>query len=158
MENSQIEKAKNMVKEIDLDAEFIMHEKSGKTTEEAAVALGVTSDNILKTLILYASNEDKYIGTIILGNNRLDFDKVAELSNVKIVRFAQPDQIEKLTGFKIGGVPPIAVKLCNESFIDEKVVRKSFVIGAGGDEHFGLKFNPSELQEKLNLKVSNISQ
>jgi Cys-tRNA(Pro) deacylase len=157
MGNIRIEKAKTMAYQVGLKSDFIMHEKSGKTTEDAVSALGVAADNIIKTLILFASKENKYVGTIILGTDKVDQKKVAKLSKVKKLRFSSPDQIEKLTGFVIGGVPPLAIKFCDECYIDNKVLEKEFVIGAGGDEHCGIKFSPTEFKEKVKIAVSSIS-
>ena len=147
-----IERAKKMAREINLDAEFIIHDETGKTTEDAEKALGISSENILKTLILYASKEEKYVGVIILGSDRLNIKHVAKISNSKKLRFATNEQIEKLTGFSIGGVPPIAINFCSQKYIDNKVCEKEFVIGAGGDEFCGMKIVPKQLIEKISIE------
>lgn len=157
MNKINIQRAEKLAKDLEIKAEFILHEKTGKTTEDAEEALGVSPDNILKTLILYASKEKKYIGAIILGSDRLDMKKLAKISEVKKLRFANNDQIQKLTGFAIGGVPPTAIKFCSAMFIDNKVYEKKFVVGAGGDEFCGMKFAPKHFSERLNLKFVNIT-
>lgn len=157
MTNIKVELAKKIVDDLDLYAEFIMHEKTGRTTVEAEKALGVSADHILKTLILYASKENKFIGAIILGTDKIDTKKIAKIAKVKKLRFANNDQISNITGFDIGGVPPFAVKNCNDYYIDADVLKKDFVIGAGGDEHFGMKFSPKDLADKIKIKVDKIS-
>lgn len=157
MDKLKINKARQLAKEINLASEFISHEKSGKTTEQAEIALGVGSDSILKTLILYASKEDFFYGAIILGNSKLNIKKLAKLVQVKKLRFANNDQIFNLTGFNIGGVPPLAIKYCKNSFLDKNVLEKQFVIGAGGDEYCGLKFSPKEFVEKTSIVVEELT-
>ena len=68
-----------------------------------------------------------------------------------------PEQVEKLTGFQLGGVPPLAVASCTKAFMDEKVVKKDLVVGAGGDEHCGMRFAPQDLLSVLAIDVVTIS-
>ena len=157
MNNALIEKTKELVERIGLKGEFIIHDESGKTSGEAASALGVPPDKILKTLIMFAPKERKFIGTLLLGTDRLNINKLTNLMQVRKLQFASPDQIKELTGFIIGGVPPVAVLSCDDACIDENVLKKDFVVGAGGDEHCGFKVNPNELVKKLKLKVASIS-
>lgn len=152
MNKHNVERAKKMANDFSLDAEFIIHDETGKTTEDAEKALGISSENILKTLILYASKKDKYVGVIILGSDRLNIKKIAKISNSKKLRFASNEQIEKLTGFSIGGVPPLAINFCSQKYIDNKVCGKEFVIGAGGDEFCGMKFVPKQFLEKIQIE------
>ena len=62
MSHQSIQKAKELSVEVGITSYFIMHAESGKTTEQASAALGMTIDNILKMLILYAPQENKYVG------------------------------------------------------------------------------------------------
>jgi Cys-tRNA(Pro) deacylase len=157
MTKIKIEKAKEMAAAVGLSAEFIEHEQSGKTTDDAVAALGIPASSILKTLILHSSGDEVFFGVIILGDDRLDFKKVAKLASVKKLRLASPEQIEKLTGFQLGGVPPLAVTFCTKGFIDEKVLQKDVVVGAGGDEHCGMRFVPRDLTRAIDIEVASIA-
>jgi len=158
MSIQSIERTKQLALHVGLSAEFIHHQQSGKTTEDAVVALGIDAGSIIKTLILHASKEDLFIAAVILGSDRLSCHMLASLAGVKSLRFASPEQIEKLTGFELGGVPPLAVKYCNRAFVDSLVVRKDSVVGAGGDDHCGMKFSPEDLLTRLPITVANISE
>ncbi|MBV6419572.1 MAG: Proline--tRNA ligase [Ignavibacteriaceae bacterium] len=147
---------KEWVNKNQLVCEFIYHERSGKSTSDAVNALGIDRDMILKTLILYAKKEKIYIGTIIPGNERLNMDKVKTLTLVKNLRFAKNVEIERVTGFSIGGIPPFSVLQCTYSFIDSNVIKKNFVVGAGGSEYCGIKFNPLEFQKIIKISVADL--
>ena len=154
---SQISKAKQLVQDINLDAEFIYHEKSGKTTEDAEIALGIDSSNIIKTLILYDSKNLMYVGAIILGDCKLDVKKLIAISGAKKLSFASDTQISELTGFQIGGVPPLAIRDCGKRYIDNRVLKREFVIGAGGNEFCGLKFSPKEFISKCDIEIGDVA-
>lgn len=151
-----ISNAKSLVEKININAKFIPHDQSGKSTDNAVSALGVSADTIIKTLILYDSKKLLYIGVIILGTDTLDTKKITILSDSKKLSFANEFQIRELTGFKIGGVPPMAVMFCSKAFIDLNVISKDRVIGAGGSEFCGLEFSPKEFITKLSIVVDNV--
>lgn len=156
MNNDFITKTETLSREINLSVEFIFHQNSGKTSNQATKALGVDYSFILKTLILFAPKEFEFFGVVFLSNDMLDIKKIISLVNVKKIVFASDEQVYGLTGFYIGGVPPLAIKFCKCSFIDKKVINKPYVIGSGGDEYCGLKFNPYEFVEKAKITVVNL--
>lgn len=158
MSKESVDRARLMAQRAGLVVDFLPHSQSGKTTEKAALALGTDAANILKTLILYESEEGIFVAGIILGTNRLALKKLALLSGTKKLRFASPEQILALTGFEIGGVPPLAVSCCSRAFIDQKVLEKDFAIGAGGDDHCGMRFSPKEFAQKMRIVVADISE
>jgi prolyl-tRNA editing enzyme YbaK/EbsC (Cys-tRNA(Pro) deacylase) len=63
-----------------------------------------------------------------------------------------------LTSFKIGGVPPMAVSRCAFRFIDQKVLDRPAVVGAGGSEFCGYRVAPGHLCERLNLQVAALAK
>jgi len=139
------------------------HELSGKTTEDAEKALGISREYIIKSLLL-ENRVPEYIGVIISGNKRLDFSKLKEIlrkeetfSNLKF-SFSKPDTVEEVLGYKIGGVPPFVFYLRRiPTYVDLSFLEKTFVVGAGGDEYTGIKFNPKELK-KLGYKYADITK
>lgn len=158
MSTLSIEKAKELAANLDIKADFFIHAASGKTTEQASVALGISPEDILKILVLHAPIENKYIGVIILGSEKLSIKKLTQLSHVKKLLFANVEQVEKLTGFVIGGVPATAIQDRDERFMDAKVVEKQLIVGAGGDDHCGMRFSPKELAVKLNLTIDDVAR
>ena len=158
MVNEKIAVAQRQAQDIALSIEIIYHEKSGKSTDQAVEALGATANMVIKSLVLYASKEDVFVGFIILGTNQLDIKKACRAAGVKKLRFASPEQIGALTGFDIGGVPPTALQRCSALFLDSKVIEQKFVIGAGGDEHCGMKFSPKQFLEKTEAGLSDVTK
>lgn len=157
LDTGAIDRAKRLASCVGLRAQFMMHEQSGKTTSQASAALETASENIIKTLVLHAPREDVFIACIILGSDRLDVRRVAELVGVKKLRFATPQQIESVTQFRIGGVPPVAVSSCDRRIIDRNVLRRALVTGAGGDEYCGMRFSPGDLAASMSLELADIS-
>jgi prolyl-tRNA editing enzyme YbaK/EbsC (Cys-tRNA(Pro) deacylase) len=151
-----VEQTKRMMEEFGFKGEIILHKESGRTSEDAARALGVPVEKIVKSL-LFRSKDGSYVGAILLGTSKADVRKLEKLSGLKKLRLARKEEVLAFTGFKAGGVPPIAFKGKCKVFVDEKVFSHDWVIGAGGTEYSGLKFDPSELL-KLGYVKEDISK
>lgn len=123
--------------------EILHHKKSGAKTEDVVLELSEQSINIIKSLVLKSGNY--FFAVIISGNNKLDIKKVKKYFNVSKISFANPDEIEKLTNFRVGGIPPYAFYKKCKTLIDAQLMKRPYVIGSGGDEFTGIKFNPKNL-------------
>ncbi|RLF29233.1 MAG: hypothetical protein DRN14_02600 [Thermoplasmata archaeon] len=140
---------KALLERYKVEYEIIRHKTSGKTTDDAEKSLGVSRENILKS-ILMENERQEYLGAIITGDKMIDTKKVKVIAkkigiftNYKF-KFADAETVEKVLGYKIGGVPPFAFYLKGiTTLVDAYVMWRDYVIGAGGDEYTGLKFKPS---------------
>ena len=65
------------------------------------------------------------------GSNRVDDKKVRTLLGEKIER-ASPEFVKDLTGFEVGGVPPVAHAQSVIVFIDQDLARFPTLWAAGG--------------------------
>lgn len=121
-----------------IDAEFIETTQSTKTAEDAARTLQVRSKQIIKSLVFYV-DEDPHI-VIVRGPDQVDEDKLAALVAAEDTRFASPDEVEKETGYSVGGVPPVGTDL--PKIVDEHVLNHDKVYGGAGSEHRMIGLDP----------------
>ena len=124
----------------------------------AAKALGVAAECIVKSLILISPKTGEYFGVVISGVSRLNIKRACSELAVPKLKFASAEQIKTLTGFRIGGVPATSLRRCKEILIDNKVLVRDTVIGAGGDEYCGMEFSPSELAHAIGAKAVDIAE
>jgi MoaA/NifB/PqqE/SkfB family radical SAM enzyme/prolyl-tRNA editing enzyme YbaK/EbsC (Cys-tRNA(Pro) deacylase) len=153
----------DLLMEFQVKYELIRHDQTGKTTELAKIALGEKSSNILKAILL-KNAKSEYLGMIVAGDRKIDFDKLKDIAKSSgnftsyKFSFATPEEIKAKLGFEKGGVPPFAFYLGGiTTLVDEKVMQKEYVIGAGGSEFTGLKFAPKEF-EKFRYVVADIGK
>ena len=121
----------------------LRHKKSGASTEDAATQLSEENSNIVKSLLLKSGND--FLAAIIGGDKKLDIKKIEKHFGVQRIFFAKAIEVERFTGFKIGGLPPYAFFGKCKVVIDACVMEKSYIIGSGGNEFTGIKFNPKDL-------------
>ena len=116
--------------------EVVKLEVPVRTVREAARAVGVGEDKIIKTIVVNCGRE--FRAYILRGTKRLDVKSLG-------CRLATPEEVLSVTGYPVGGVPPV---LNIPVFIDEELLNEDCVYGGGGDDHSLLRFKPRVLVEK----------
>ena len=149
---------KEIAGRLGFECEVFYHESSGRTTEDAERATGVDTDHIIKCLLL-KSKKDEYVGAIVRGSDRLNFKEIEAVTGYKGLRMAQESDIREQLGFDIGGVPAVIFREKGiQTFVDQHVLDMDYVVGSGGTPHHGMRFEPSQLTDRLSYTAKNIIQ
>jgi prolyl-tRNA editing enzyme YbaK/EbsC (Cys-tRNA(Pro) deacylase) len=99
---------------------------SARTAALAAAALDVEVGQIVKSLVFLRDGEPVLV--LCAGDRRVDADRL-DLSA------APADQVRAVTGFSIGGIPPLGHDVELPTTIDESLRRFSVVWAAAGTPH-----------------------
>jgi prolyl-tRNA editing enzyme YbaK/EbsC (Cys-tRNA(Pro) deacylase) len=102
---------------------------STRTAAEAAAAVGVEVGQIVKSLI-FSGNTDSPVLVLCAGDRRVD---TAKLGND--VKPARAEEVRAVTGFSIGGVPPLGHDRPLRTIVDESLRRFDAVWCAAGTPH-----------------------
>ncbi len=119
------------------------HETSARTSAEAAVILGCHVGQIAKSLIFRASSGTPVL-VIASGANRVDVAKIAALLGEPIGK-ADAAFVREVTGYAIGGIPPLAHAQRLSTFIDRDLLAYDVVYAAGGTPHALFPIPPADL-------------
>ncbi len=121
---SVFEDIKNLLEKADVEFQVIEH--APVYTSEDASKIRDTSLAIgAKSLIWYADKSP--ILAVVPGNKKLNLKKFKQAFGFKDLRFATPEEVEGLTGLKIGSIPPIGKVLGLTSYFDESFLHDSQV-------------------------------
>ena len=115
-----------------------------RTAADAAAAIGCRVEQIAKSLIFKGKRSGRGILVIASGANRVDEKKIAALLGEKIGR-ADADFVRSVTGFAIGGVPPVAHAAPLETLIDEGLLAFSEIWAAAGTPQTVFALTPESL-------------
>ncbi len=137
-------KLEDFLEERELQAELFETTGEVKTVEDAAEEVGVENDHIIKSLVFFVNKEP--ILVIGCGGKNIDEEKLKEVFETDEVRIASPVEVEEMTGYSIGEVPPVGVEL--SKVIEEEVLEKEKVYGGGGSVNHLLEIDPSDLIEE----------
>jgi prolyl-tRNA editing enzyme YbaK/EbsC (Cys-tRNA(Pro) deacylase) len=99
---------------------------SARTAVLAAAALDVEVGRIVKSLVFL--RDEQPVLVLCAGDRRVDADRLG-------LSPAPPDHVREVTGFSIGGIPPLGHDVALETIIDESLRRFPVVWAAAGTPH-----------------------
>ena len=145
------------IREHGLDAEVLRLGVKVRTVEQAARALSVPKDQIIKSILLIV-DESTPVLAIVGGDKRVDFRAVAKLVGASKVRMAKPEEVLRVCGYVVGGLPPVGHKKPIATIIDEGVMEKPYVFGGGGTDECLLRIRPEDIKRLQHARVSKITK
>jgi Cys-tRNA(Pro) deacylase len=126
------------------------------TVPSAAQAIGVAERQILKTL-LFCAMDDRCVIAIACGTNKVDRQRLADVSGVANLRVASPDQVLAVTGYPAGGVAPVGLVADIPVVVDEAVTKLSVAFGGGGHKSLLLQIDPAQIVRVNSAKIAPIT-
>jgi len=113
--------------------------ESTRTAQEAAAALRVELGQIVKSLVFLRA--DSPVIVLCAG------DRSVNTAKLHLTR-ASADQVRSLTGYAIGGIPPIGHGNL-ETIIDASLQRFDLIWAAAGHPHAVFPITPQQLRAAL---------
>jgi Cys-tRNA(Pro) deacylase len=101
-----------------------------RTAEEAARALGTSVAQIVKSLVFLA--DTRSILVLVSGANRVDLGKLAAAAGAQVIHKADAEAVRTVTGYAIGGVPPLGHRRALPAFLDRDLLQYDVVYAAAG--------------------------
>ena len=129
--------------------------ESTRTAQEAADRTGSTLGQITKSLIFKGEISTKPILVLTSGANRVDEKRISEYAGERIVR-ADADFVRAVTGFAIGGVPPLGHAQKMETYLDEDLLQYKTVWAAAGTPNAVFELTPDKLQRMTDGKAVKV--
>jgi len=132
-------------------------EAAGATADTAAAATGSAPGQIVKSLVFVATGRPLLL--LVAGDRRADLGLVAPLLGLprKRIRMATASEVESLTGFAVGGVPPFGHVRPLETLIDDSFDRFDELVVAGGSAYARIRIGRALLVELSRGRVAAIS-
>ncbi len=132
----------------------IMPEKT-RTAEEAAAACGCEVGEIVKSLVFRGTTSGNGVLLLVSGVNRVDEEKVAGPVGEPIMR---PDAafVRALTGFAIGGIPPLGHATPLPTFIDRDLLAYETVWAAAGTPNAVFSVDPKALAAAIGAVIIDV--
>ena len=109
----------------------------------ASEELGLPPDHFIKTLVFIGPEEEPILA-IVQGTDRASSKRISKALDTDPLRLATPDEAIELTGYEVGGTPPVSIRNA-VVLIDPNVMAMSEVVGGGGSDRHLLRISPSEI-------------
>ena len=141
--------------------EVVHFDESTHTAVEAAAAVGAELGQIVKSLVFVAPHDEDDLEPIVClvsGPNRVDLARLAAVSGEPDIRRATAREANDLTGFVIGGIPPIGFTGPVRVIMDPDLGRYPTVWAAAGLPTAVFEVPPATLRTLANAHVAPITE
>ena len=134
--------------------------ESTHTAAEAAVAVGAELGQIVKSLVFVVSSDEgpEPLLCLVSGPNRVDLARLAAVTGESDLRRATAREAHDLTGFSIGGIPPIGHQRPTRVIMDPDLGRYPVVWAAAGLPTAVFPVPPGTLRILANAMVAPITE
>jgi prolyl-tRNA editing enzyme YbaK/EbsC (Cys-tRNA(Pro) deacylase) len=126
-----------------------------RTSQDAANAVGCTVAQIAKSIVLRSG--DQVVLVVASGPNRVDFGKIAAAVGAP-VKSADGRWVRDVTGFAIGGVPPVAHTGAVRIFLDADLMALDPVWAAAGTPRHVFRTSAKELARMTGGTVMDVKE
>jgi prolyl-tRNA editing enzyme YbaK/EbsC (Cys-tRNA(Pro) deacylase) len=149
-----VDRFKEAAQSLSVDISVQRFPEGTRTAQDAAAAVGCDIAQIVKSLVLFGSDEPFLV--LASGKNRVNERLVAELINIEKLAMASPEQAREATGFSIGGTPPFGHAKRIQTIMDSDLLDYEIVWAAAGTPDTCFPIKPAKLKEVTSAMVASI--
>lgn len=127
-----------------------------KTAAAAAEGVGCEVAQIVKSLVFRGATSGRAVLVVASGVNRVDTTKLESLVG-ESVTMGDPRFVREVTGFAIGGIPPVGHAQPLEVFVDQHLTTLPSLWAAAGHPNSLFRLTPEELVRMTNGRVCELA-
>lgn len=124
---------------------------------EAAEKLGVPFDRVFKTLVVSLENRDLVVGIVPVAS-MLNMKLIAKAVGAKKASMAPAPDVERSTGYVLGGVSPLGQKKRLQTIIDSSAQNCPSIYVSAGRRGLEIELSPVDLKNLTNGAFAEICQ
>ena len=124
---------------------------------EAADKLGLDPARVFKTLVVAQENGALAVGIVPVAG-LLDLKHLARALGCKKVAMAEPKQVERSTGYVLGGVSPLGQKRRLATVIDDTAQQFETIFISAGRRGLEVEIAPDDLAAQLDARFAEIGK
>ena len=124
---------------------------------EAAQKLGIEAERVLKKLVMKLDSGALAVGLVPVCF-MLSLKAMAKVAGAKKCAMASPSEVERVTGYVLGGVSPLGQKLRLKTYVADSAQLHSTVFVSGGRRGLEIEIAPIDLAKLLEAEFASITQ
>ncbi len=113
---------------------------------EAALKMNVPKEQVFKTLVVCLDNHALAVGVIPVSG-MLNMKRMAKACGAKKAAMAPPSDVERSTGYVLGGVSPLGQKKRLSTIIDASAQHFDTIYVSAGRRGLEIELSPNDLQK-----------
>lgn len=116
---------------------------------EAAEKLGVSASRVFKTLVVNLDKKELAVGVVPVSS-MLSMKLMAKAAGAKKAVMAEPSDVERSTGYVLGGVSPLGQKKRLKTIVDLSANNHSTIYISAGRRGLEIELSPRDLLKLVN--------
>jgi Cys-tRNA(Pro) deacylase len=149
-------RAEKSLKHFNPELKVIVLDKTARTADDAATALGCKVGAIVKSLLFKAGKN--FILCLVSGDKRCSLNKLKKILDEKDVSMANPDDVKRVTGYTIGGVSPTGHISKIKIYIDENLKNFNSIFAAAGHPNAVFEIDFEDLKRLTQGETKEITE
>jgi len=124
---------------------------------EAADKMGVDAASVFKTLVVMLDAKD-YAVAVIPVSDMLSMKQIAKAAGAKKAAMADKTDVERITGYVLGGVSPVGQKKRLKTFIDASAQQLPTMFVSAGRRGLEIQLSPKDLKNQTTAQFTSLIQ
>ena len=124
---------------------------------EAAEKMGVPEERVFKTLVVSLDSKDLAVGVVPVSA-MLNMKLIAKAAGAKKAGMAAASEVERSTGYVLGGVSPLGQKKRLKTIIDASAESFPTIYVSAGRRGLEIELSPNDLRNLTNGTFAAICQ
>ncbi|MCM2284059.1 MAG: Cys-tRNA(Pro) deacylase [Desulfobacula sp.] len=134
------------------------HDPASKSYgEEAAQKLNVSFDRLFKTLVA-AGEDGTFMTALVPVSKQLDLKALVKATGIKKAEMAEKQDVERVTGYVLGGVSPLGQKKKLAVFMDTSARNFDTIFVSAGRRGLQIEISPKDLARLTQAVFLDISR
>jgi len=137
--------------------EYVHNPSCGSYGSEAAINMGVSEERVFKTLVVQLGTKELVIGVVPVSS-MLNMKLIAKAVGSKKAGMAKASDVERSTGYVLGGVSPLGQKNKLKTIIHSSAIKYPTIFVSAGRRGLEIELQPRDLEKLTNGLFAEICQ
>ncbi len=146
-----------LLEKLNISFTVLSYEHDPKNTQfgyEAVEKLNLNSAQVFKTLVLETA-ENALIVAITPVVQQVNLKQLAQVCGTKKVHMADPQKVQKSTGYILGGVSPLSQKKRLPTFVHISAILFDVIYVSAGKRGLEIALSPQDLISQCNAQLAD---
>ena len=150
-----MKKIKHFLNQHNIQFKIVQYSEQVKNAEEASKFIGLPLVQIVKSLLVKINGN--FLLFLLSSDKKLDTTLIEKDLDAKM-KLASPDEVFKITGYRIGTVTPLFLKNNIKIYIDVSLLEFEQIGIGSGMKGIEIILNPNDLKNILNASEMKLSK
>lgn len=121
---------------------------------QAAEALGIAPDRLLKTLMAKAG--PAILCVLAPSDKEISLKRLAAAAGAKEAAMLPPPEAERITGYHVGGISPFGQRKRTAAFIERAALAHPTILVNGGRRGLQIEIAPADLVRAIDARAADL--